>query len=88
MLPNNNSIFVEIGDIGTSNAFWIFLKGLAKLLAIVLGTHTLHDHPAQVRVEKTLTNTVRILVGVGITMMSTVITTPPSNWTFYSTTST
>jgi hypothetical protein len=34
-------------------------------------TPTLHDHPAEVRVQETLADAVGILGGVGITMMGT-----------------
>lgn len=66
MLPNNNRVFVKIGNISTASALRILLE----------------NHPSQVRVEKTLTNRVRILLGVGITVMSSVATRPPTDRAF------
>ena len=57
VLPNDNRVIVQIGDIGTTNALWVLL----------------HDHPSKVGVEETLSNRVWVLVGVGISVMSTVI---------------
>ena len=57
VLPDNDGVLVEIGDIGTAGAFGILL----------------HDHPAEVGVQETLANGVRILLGVGVAVVSTVI---------------
>lgn len=66
MLPDNNGVFVKVGNIGTASALRILLE----------------DHPSQVRVEKTLANRVRILLSVGITVMSSVATRPPADRSF------
>lgn len=57
VLPNDNRILVQIRNVGASNAFGVLL----------------HDHPSQMRVQKTLADTVRVLIGVGITMVSPVV---------------
>ena len=63
MLPDNDWVVIQIGDIGTANSFRVLL----------------HDHPSDVRVEETLSNRVGILVGVGISVMGSVISRPPSD---------
>lgn len=70
MLPDDHGVFVEIGDIGAANALGVLL----------------HDHPSQVRVEQTLADGVGVLVGVGITVMGTVVTSPPASRTLDGTT--
>ena len=65
MLPDNNGIIVEIGDVGAANALGVLL----------------HKHPAEVRVEKTLPDAVGVLVGVGVAVVSAVVTGPPSDRT-------
>ena len=69
VLPDNNGILVQVRNIGTSNTLRILLK----------------NHPSQMRVEQSLADTVRILVGIGVTVMSSVITRPPTNGTLNST---
>jgi hypothetical protein len=66
MLPDNDGVIVQIGDISTTNALWVLL----------------HDHPSDVRVEKALPNGVWVLVGVGVSVMCSVISRPPSDRTF------
>jgi len=63
MLPDNDGVIVQIGDVGSTNALWVLL----------------HDHPSDVRVEKTLSNGVWVLVGVGVSVMCPVISRPPSD---------
>ena len=66
VLPDNNGILVEIGDVSTTNSLGVLL----------------HDHPAQVGVEETLADGVGILLGVGITVMGSVIPGPPADRAF------
>ena len=63
MLPDNDWVIIQIGDISTANSLRVLL----------------HDHPANVRVEETLSNGVGIFVGVGISVMGSVISRPPSD---------
>lgn len=56
VLPNNNGIFIQVGNVGTADSLRVLL----------------HDHPANVAVKKALPNGVRILFSVGISVMSTV----------------
>jgi hypothetical protein len=56
VLPDNNGVLVEIGDIGSALALRVLLQ----------------DHPSHVRVHKTLADRVRVLVGIGITVVNTV----------------
>ncbi len=65
MLPNNDRVIVQVRDIGTTNALWVLL----------------HDHPSDVGVEKTFSNGVWILVGVGVSVVCSVISRPPSDRT-------
>jgi len=69
VLPPNDRIFIKVGDVGTANALGVLL----------------HDHPAEVRVQETLADGVRVLVGVSVAVVSTVVTGPPSDGTFDST---
>lgn len=68
MLPDDDWVFIEIGYVGPTNAFW----GL------------LHDHPAEVAVEEAFADGVRILVCIGIAVMGTVVTGPPADGAFNS----
>ena len=63
MLPDDDGVIVQVGNVSTANTLWVLL----------------HDHPANVRVEETLSNGVWILVGIGISVMSAVISGPPSD---------
>ena len=66
VLPNNDWILVQITDIGTANTLGVLL----------------HDHPSKVRIEKTLANGVGIFVGIGVSVVSPVVSCPPSNGSF------
>lgn len=70
VLPDNNRVFVEITDVGAANTLGVLL----------------HDHPSQVGVQKTLTDGVGVLFGVGVTVVSTVVPSPPANGAFDGTT--
>jgi hypothetical protein len=63
VLPDNNRVLVQIGDVGTTDSLRILF----------------HDHPSNVRVQQTLADTVGVLVGVGISVMRTMIPGPPSD---------
>lgn len=63
VLPNDNRILVQVGNVGSANPLGVLL----------------HNHPPQMRVHKTLADTIRVLLGVGITMMSPVVSGPPTN---------
>ena len=63
VLPDNNGVVVEVRDVGATNALGVLL----------------HEHPAEVRVEETLPDTVGVLVGVGVAVVSAVVTGPPSD---------
>jgi hypothetical protein len=63
MLPDNDGIVVQVGDVSTANALWVLL----------------HDHPADVRIEKTFADRVWVLVGIGVSVVSSVISGPPSD---------
>ena len=62
MLPDHNGVFVEIRDVGTAYSLWVLL----------------HEHPPEVRVKEAFADGVWVLLGVGVSMMSTVISCPPS----------
>lgn len=61
VLPNDNGVIVEIGDVGTADTAGVLL----------------HDHPADVAVEQTFADGVRILLGIGVTVVRTMETGPP-----------
>ena len=65
VLPDNNGVIVEIGDVGAANSLGVLL----------------HEHPAEVGVEQTLPDTVGVLVGVGVAVVSAVVAGPPSDGT-------
>lgn len=65
VLEDDDGILVEIGDVGTADSLGVLL----------------HDHPADVRVEETLADRVGILVGIGVSVVSTVIPGPPAGGT-------
>ena len=57
MLPNNNWIIIQIRNVRSPNALWVLL----------------HDHPSEMRVEEALADRVWVLVGIGISVVSSVI---------------
>ena len=63
VLPDNDWILIEIRNICSSYSFWVLL----------------HQHPTEVRVEKTFADRVWVLLGVGISVMGSVISCPPSD---------
>lgn len=70
VLPDNNRILVQIGDVGTTNSLWVLL----------------HEHPPEVRVQQSLADGIWVLLGVGVAMVSTVVSRPPSDGAFNGTT--
>lgn len=69
MLPDDDGVLVEIGDICSTSTLGVLFE----------------DHPSQVRVEKTFANGVGILLSVGVTMVSAVVAGPPTDRAFDST---
>jgi len=65
VLPDDDWVLVQIRDVGSANSLGVLL----------------HDHPAEVRVPETLANGVRVLFGIGVTVVSTVATSPPADRT-------
>lgn len=63
VLPDDNGVLVEIGDVGAANALGVLL----------------HDHPAEMAVEETLADAVGVFAGVGVAVMSAVVAGPPTN---------
>ena len=63
VLPNDDGVLVEITDIGTADPLWVLL----------------HDHPTEVGVEQALADRVWVLVGIGVAVMGTVVTSPPAS---------
>lgn len=63
MLPNNNGVLIQIGNVRTADALRVLL----------------HDQPADVRIDESLPNRVRVLDGVCVTMVCAVALRPPSN---------
>ena len=70
VLPDNDRVLVEIRNIGSSNSLWVLL----------------HQHPSKMRVQKTLADRVRIFLGICVSVMSTMITSPPPHRAFDSST--
>jgi hypothetical protein len=63
VLPDDDWVIVEIGDVSTADTLWVLL----------------HEHPAEVGVEETLADRVWVLVGIGVSVMCSVISGPPSD---------
>ena len=61
MLPDDDGVIVEVGDVGAADALWVLL----------------HDHPSEMRVEETLADGIWVLVGVGVSVVSTMVSRPP-----------
>lgn len=69
VLEDDDGVIVEIGDVSAANALGVLL----------------HDHPSQVRVQETLADGVGILLGIGVAVVSAVVSGPPSDRTLHST---
>ena len=63
MLPHHDGIGVEVGDVGAANSLGVLSQ----------------EQPTQVRVHQTLAHGVRVLVGVGVAVMGSVISRPPAD---------
>jgi len=61
MLPNNNGVLVQVGDVRAADALRVLL----------------HDNPADVRVDETLPDRVRVLGGVCVPVVCAVALRPP-----------
>jgi hypothetical protein len=70
VLPDDDGVVVEVRDVGTANSLGVLL----------------HEHPAEVRVEETLANGVGVFLSVGVTVVSAVVSGPPSDGAFDGTT--
>lgn len=66
MLPDNDWIFVQVGNVCAADTLGILL----------------HQHPSEVGIEETLADRVRVFVGIGVSMVSTMVTSPPSDGAF------
>lgn len=66
VLPDDDGALVKVGNVGSANALGVLLE----------------DHPAHVGVEETLANGVGVLVGVGVSVVSTVVPRPPPDGAF------
>jgi hypothetical protein len=66
VLPDDDGVLVQVGDVGAADALGVLL----------------HDHPAEMAVEKSLANAVWVLVGVGVAVVGAVVTAPPADGTF------
>ena len=67
VLPDDNRIPVQIRDINAAEAFGILSE----------------DQPSDVSVKKTLTNRIRILIGICVAVMGAMVSTPCSDRIFY-----
>lgn len=63
VLPNNNGVLIQIGDVRTADALRVLL----------------HDQPADVRIDESLPDRVRVLDGVCVAVVCAVALRPPSN---------
>ena len=66
VLPYDDGVFVEVGDVGSADPLRVLL----------------HQHPAKVGVEETFADGVGVFVGVGVAVVSSVVSSPPSNRSF------
>lgn len=63
VLPDHHGVVVEVRDVGSADTLGVLL----------------HEHPTEVRVEETLADGIGVLVGVGVSVVSTVVSRPPSD---------
>ena len=63
VLPDHDRVLIQVRDVGAADALGVLL----------------HDHPAKVRVEQALADRVRVLVRVGVAVVGTVVSGPPSD---------
>jgi hypothetical protein len=62
VLPDNDSVVIQVGDVGAADAAGVLL----------------HDHPSDVAVEQALADRVRVLLGIGVTVVRAVEAGPPT----------
>ena len=62
MLPDNDGVLVEIRDVGAANTLGVLF----------------HKHPSEVRVQETLADGVWVFLSIGVSVMGSVISRPPS----------
>ena len=63
VLPDDDGVLVQVGNVGAADALGVLL----------------HEHPSEVAVQKTLANAVGVLDGVGVAVVSAVVTAPPAD---------
>ena len=63
VLPDHNRVFVEVADVGSADSLGILL----------------HDHPANVTIQEPFANAVGVLLGVCVSVMSSVVAAPPAD---------
>ena len=63
VLPDNDGVLVKVGDVGSTLALGVLLE----------------DHPSDVGVEQTFADGVGVLLGVGVSVVSTVAVGPPAD---------
>lgn len=63
VLPDDNGVIIEIGDVGAANTLGVLL----------------HDHPAKVGVDEALADGVWVAVGVGVPVVGTMVAGPPTD---------
>lgn len=61
MLPDDDGVLVQVGDIGSANSLGVLLE----------------HHPAEMRVQETLPDRVGVLVGIGVSVVAAVTRAPP-----------
>lgn len=57
VLPDNDWVIVQVGNVGTADTLWVLLQ----------------DHPSEMRVDESLSNGIWVLVGIGVSVVSSVI---------------
>lgn len=67
VLPDDHRVFVQVRNISTADPLRVLL----------------HQHPAEVRVEKAFADGVWVFVGVGVSVMCAVVSRPPSDRSFH-----
>jgi hypothetical protein len=63
VLPDNDRVLVEVGDVSAADALGVLL----------------HDHPSEMAVQEALADAVGVLVGVGVAVVGAVVTAPPAD---------
>lgn len=63
VLPDDNSVVVQVGDVSAANSLGVLL----------------HQHPADMRVHEALSDGVGVLVSVGVTVVSAMVSGPPAD---------